>query len=206
MNWCWNRSLQITIDNMKSSLFNRGYTLLFAMIVASVVLSIAAFILSTSRKQFILTSAAEDSTIAVYAADSAIQCAVEAYFEDHLATSSPKNEVYCNGMTYTFIFSGALGTDSPLIDSGMNLLNNGPSGKYQVNQTNTPLKFELSNNSCALVTITVGYDKNTTPPKHKIIVDSRGYNDKDSWPCNQEENAPVNPRAVERAIRLIYLD
>lgn len=188
---------------MKSSLFNRGYTLLFAMIVASVVLSIAAFILSTSRKQFILTSAAEDSTMAVYAAESAIQCAVEAYFEDHLDTSSLNNHVFCSDSTDSITFE-TLANDqaSSKRIEGMNLKNDGLGGTYEVEQTIAPLKFELSNNSCALVTVTVGFDDPSK--KHKIIVDSRGYNDRNSWPCNS--TGAVNPRAVERAIRLVYLD
>jgi hypothetical protein len=39
-------------DKMK---YQKGYTLLFSIIVSSIVLSIAAFILSVSRKQFILS-------------------------------------------------------------------------------------------------------------------------------------------------------
>jgi len=38
----------------------RGYTLLFAVITASILLSIAVFIVSVSRKQFILASSARD--------------------------------------------------------------------------------------------------------------------------------------------------
>lgn len=50
---------------MNYSNYKKGYTLLFSVIVSSVILSIAAFILSTSRRQFILSSVARDSTMAV---------------------------------------------------------------------------------------------------------------------------------------------
>src|ERR1035437_9397628 len=52
-----------------------GYTLLFAMIVASIVLPLGVSILTISRKEFALSSSATQSTNAFYAADSGIGCA-----------------------------------------------------------------------------------------------------------------------------------
>src|ERR1035437_10536091 len=52
-----------------------GYTLLFAMIVASIVLSLCVSILTISRKEFALSSSATQSTNSFYAADSGIGCA-----------------------------------------------------------------------------------------------------------------------------------
>lgn len=55
---------------------NRGYTLLFAVLITSIVLSVAISILSISRKEFALSTAARESSFAFYAADSGIECAV----------------------------------------------------------------------------------------------------------------------------------
>ncbi|HTK33373.1 MAG TPA: hypothetical protein VL335_02405 [Candidatus Paceibacterota bacterium] len=68
----------------------KGYTLLFAVIVSVLVLSIAAFILSVSRKQAILSSSARDSVYAFYAADSGLECALENLYNttNGLATTS----------------------------------------------------------------------------------------------------------------------
>lgn len=56
---------------------NKGYTLLFAVITASILLAIAAFIASVSRKQFLLASTARDSMTAIYAADAGLDWGVE---------------------------------------------------------------------------------------------------------------------------------
>jgi len=79
----------------------KGYTLLFAVIVSVLVLSIAAFILSVSRKEAILASSARDSIYAFYAADSGLECAVENL--NVLATSTYHNTTFnCGGNTITF--------------------------------------------------------------------------------------------------------
>ena len=51
-----------------------GYTLLFAVITAALVLGIAAFVLDITRKEYILASTARDSIYSFYAADSGIEC------------------------------------------------------------------------------------------------------------------------------------
>jgi Tfp pilus assembly protein PilE len=186
--------------------YNKGYTLLFSIIVASVVLSIAAFILSVSRKQFILASVSRDSTMAIYAADSAIQCALESYYKADLATSTlvngnfvPKSAtVNCNNELVS----------SPYINAPQNesfsLYNLKNDAVFRVEETDPsqPLAFYNSNNSCAFITIIQGYD--ATNNGHKTIIEARGYSSNYSPPC--APNSPYNPRNVERAIRLIYND
>ena len=60
---------------------NKGYTLLFAVLVSSVVLSIGISILTISKKEFLLSASAKDSTSAFYAADTGIECA--AYYDSN---------------------------------------------------------------------------------------------------------------------------
>ena len=69
-------------------------------------------------------------------------------------------------------------------------------------QTATPIGFSFTNDACAFVTITQGTDKDTN--KHKVIIESRGYNNQFSKPCS--ETGGYNPRTVERAIRLVIND
>jgi type II secretory pathway pseudopilin PulG len=186
--------------------YKKGYTLLFSIIVASVVLSIAAFILSVSRKQFILASVSRDSTIAIYAADSAIQCALESYYRADLSTSTlvngnfvPKDAtVNCNNETVS----------SPYINAPQNenfdIYNLKNDATFRVEETdpNQPLAFYNSNDSCAFINVIQGYD--ATNGGHKTIIEARGYSNNYSPPC--APNSPYNPRNVERAIRLIYND
>src|SRR5579872_6815405 len=84
---------------------SKGYTLLFSIIVSTVVLAIAAFILTISRKEFILASAARDSTVSIYAADSGIECAVEAFNSHAMLFSNPTPTLSCDGTTQSMSYS-----------------------------------------------------------------------------------------------------
>lgn len=175
--------------------YNKGYTLLFSIIVSSVVLSIAAFILSVSRKQFILSSVVRDSTIAIYAADGGMQCAVGAYYEGYLATSTGKAIINCNGKDVVDS-TGYTVLDS-VSDSSMNLKNNDTSHKiYQ----SGPITLTMPGNTCARIVVTWGYDATTN--SLKTIIDSRGYNFGSYYPCSGSNT--INPRAIERGIRMQY--
>jgi len=172
--------------------YKKGYTLLFSIIVSSVVLSIAAFILSISRKQFILASVSRDSTMAIYVADSAIQCAVESYVK---LGFDPLNNT---GMTCNKQLFDATFTDIPLGDdlSIYDLINN-PNNRAERSNL---LRFD-NKKSCATVTVIRGYDNKN---QHKTIIEARGYSDLFSFPCSGISRK--NSRNVERAIRLIYND
>jgi type II secretory pathway pseudopilin PulG len=187
------------------SLYNRiqkGYTLLFSIIVASIVLSIAAFILSVSRKQFILSSVSRDSTMAIYAADSAIQCAVGAYYNGELYASPDPATGDATSPARIFCMGGTSSSNYQKIDSAEYNLLIDEQNKIYIYRTVTPFRFGFGNDSCAIVTITKGKDIATG--KHRVFIESRGYNNEFSAPCN--EGGAYNPRTVERAIRLIYED
>ncbi len=156
-----------------------------------------------------LSAISRDSMSAVYAADSAIQCAVNSYFSNLLATSTMVGSlpvarpasIMCNGTTAQSSYV-TLGFGSSYVDPGMNLRNTSASPTYRVEKTNGIIQFNFSNGTCARIVVTQGYDNNTL--KHKTIIDSRGYVDANSQPCNS--SGPWNPRNVERAIRLVYDD
>ncbi len=53
-----------------------GFTLFYAVLMASLLLAIALAVLNISFKEFTLSSGARDSNVAFYAADSALECAL----------------------------------------------------------------------------------------------------------------------------------
>jgi len=181
----------------------KGYTLLFAMVVSSIALSVAAFILSISRKEFILSSTAKNSIISIYAADGGVQCAVEGFRQtpNQLASSSATTLSSCGNATITQSTFGPI--DS--VDSGMGMLDQSSqyySSSYQIYQTKTPINIKFNNGTCALVTVTYGYYGDSSSGYNpKVVIDSRGYNISSSGPC--AGNTP-NSREVERAMRLQY--
>jgi Tfp pilus assembly protein PilE len=62
----------------------RGFTLLIAVILSSVVLAIGLALLDISYKQLVLASVAKNSQYAFYAADSALECAL--YYDQQLGS------------------------------------------------------------------------------------------------------------------------
>jgi hypothetical protein len=68
----------------------RGFTLLLAALIASIVLSLAASIFEIAQKEVALSSMGRDSQFAFYAADAAAECAL--YWDSrfgYFATSTP---------------------------------------------------------------------------------------------------------------------
>ncbi len=87
----------------------RGFTLLIAVILSSVVLTIGLALLDLAYKQIILASTAKQSQIAFYAADSAVECALY-YDQQHDAFNTNPDaltEVSCNGQTIALSSSGS---------------------------------------------------------------------------------------------------
>jgi len=174
---------------------DKGYTLLFAVIVSILVLSIAAFILSVSRKQFLLSSASRDSMYAFYAADSGLECAVEN--RGLLATSSPQAGTPSDTLTCGIGTGGGAGTWSIARMSGA-------SGAG----TSTFSMFVGTNDSggSACVTVRVGqwYD---TSGNIVTNIESRGYNIGWNAPPNGAgtgDCSVTGPRKAERALKLTY--
>ncbi len=68
----------------------RGFTLLLAALVASVVLALGASIFQIAQKQLVLSSLGRDSQFAFYAADTAVECALYWDFRfDYFAQTTP---------------------------------------------------------------------------------------------------------------------
>jgi Tfp pilus assembly protein PilX len=161
---------------------NRGYTLLFAVLTAVLVLGVAVFITSVSRKQFILSETARESTFSFYAADSGMECAAAEFANNQVSSTSPSTTLYCGGKTATI---GAWSTASP--------------GDPTQTRVSPQAAFMFDNDGCALITFTTYYDSNGNPA---TVIDSLGYNE-----CTAAGGTPAptaSSRTVERALELTY--
>ena len=168
-------------DSMRYISSQRGYTLLFAVLTAALVLGVAVFITNISRKQYILASTARDSMFAIYAADSGIDCAALAVNSGSgiASTSFGNAPIPCAGNVYT-----------PLNDSSHIPL---VSWTYQT--------IALDNKECAIVKLTFMLDSSGAP---ETIVDSSGYNVCTAVGQPLGPDTSQNSQAVERALRLTY--
>lgn len=179
---------------MKLSKFkNRGFTLLFAVLTASVLLSLALVIFSQMYKTLLLSSASKESLAAFYAADSGAECALYwdlkhepiATFPDSIFATSTGSADYrgsdsitCNGQKFN---------KSWIVNKSSNPAT-----------TNFDLYFNDDGVSPPEVFPTEGCTKvvvSKTENSGIIIttIESRGYNI-----CGS------SPRKVERAIRVTY--
>ena len=173
----------------------RGYTLLFAVLTASVVIGVAVFILSISRGQFLLASAARESTYAIYAADSGIECA--ANVASDLSTSSlTSHDMDCFDHTGGNTNKVSVFTDDI---GGVTFSVDGLNQPWEASTT-----INLGDGRCAAITFIKGISStdNVTPVTK---IESRGYNFCKT-PSGQGLGPDTsNPKVVERAMRLTYI-
>lgn len=127
-----------------------GYTLLFSVLISSLLLAIGLAILNISTKEVALSSAARESEFAFYAADSGAECAMRWDFQGALATTTANATVTCNGTTEGAVYSNAGGVWTVTLDD------NSQSGK----------------NPCFSVTV----EKKYVSSNLKTKIESRGYN------------------------------
>jgi len=120
-----------------SSQGERGFTLLLATIVASLMLAVGAAMFSIIKKEVILSSLGRDSQFAFYAADTAAECALYWDFRHDVfsPTTSPWTTLTCDQQNL---------------------------GAIQFVEYGTPMTFEYQPNGyCARVTVTKGADSTT---------------------------------------------
>jgi hypothetical protein len=155
---------------------NKGYTLLFAVLVSSLVLAVGISILNVSKKEFLLASSARESVTAFYAADTGIECAA---FHDDSARDIFSNVNYSNGVNCTgnhfnvTVDSSVLGTDLYTFD------------------------MNLDNGTCAIVEVI-----KVTYPVVATNIRSSGYNM--GWNSANSKCEIPSPRRVERVLYYSY--
>lgn len=165
----------------------RAFTLLFAALVTSLLLSVGLAIFNITLQQFLLASAGRESQYAFYAADSGIECALYfdkkgQYFTEqspfYFPDGEPGHEV---GPTIT---CNEMQSADPLVLSDTSPYKT----QYNIN-LGSPVACDLTKPSFALVvTKTVNASSTNT------TIESRGYNTCDT----------NNARRVERGLRVDY--
>jgi hypothetical protein len=161
----------------------KGFTILIAVVAASILLVIAMAIGDIALKEKVLTASGKDSQIAFYAADTGIECAL--YWDQKQGVFSARDLNNSNSNTNAvpsalFKCNGSTITDVKDPDT-LATLSQIPGGEKPVMFTVTNLS---SNNACAIVVIRkrLGQPVNPVsgvtynPTKIYTTVDSRGYN------------------------------
>ena len=125
---------------------NKGYAILFTMVIVGIISAIALGLASVSYKQLILSSVAKDSQVSFYQADMASECGL--YIENKIGVETLSNSWSC-------------GINS--IDEKNNFTLNNSSNSYNLNPTDP-----LSLNPCLNIMI----DKS----KSDTVITAKGYN------------------------------
>ncbi|OHA17091.1 MAG: hypothetical protein A3G52_03910 [Candidatus Taylorbacteria bacterium RIFCSPLOWO2_12_FULL_43_20] len=157
----------------------RGFTILYAALVSSLLLSISLGIYNISIKQYVLSSSAIDSQLAIYTADGAIECAIywdaiKGVFEspNEADNASVSSQIKCGEDDITTATSYDTGEVTTRFETNFS---SSASGDLQ----------------CAKVKIEKKWNDSNTDVITRI--ESRGYN-----------YCTTNPRKVERALRVTY--
>lgn len=124
----------------------RGFTLLLATIIASLLLAVGGAMFSIIKKEVILSSLGRDSQFAFYAADTGAECAL---YWDY------RHDVFIVGTT-TAMCDGQLLAPIPPV----------------VYDQPVSFQFDLNNQLCTVVTVI----KYTPGGANETRIDSRGYN------------------------------
>lgn len=166
--------MNITMYNKKKT---GGYTLLFSVLVSSVVLAIGISILNISKKEFLLATSARESTIAFFSADAGLECAM--YHDDgRFSTTSAASPTISCGFTSATVSKTSSG---------------GIYGTYSYT-----FDIRLGDTTCSRVTLNKSYINGSI--QTEIL--TRGYNM--GWDYTNSTCTKPNTRRVERALRLTY--
>ncbi len=153
----------------------RGFTILLAALIASLVLALGISVFSIAQKQLILSSTGRNSLLAFYAADTAAECAL--YFDMRGAAFDPLNAITpinCD--------------DANVADPTAIIVTHTPDPSVPADD----FSFEFEPNGyCARVLVT----KQNVHPRTTIHAD--GF----SVPCEEIE---VSGRSLQRSVELTY--
>jgi len=160
----------------------KGFTLLFSVLVTSLLLAIALSIIGLSTKHNLISSIGRESQVAFYSADSGLECAK--YWDqptvdrDAFSTSTPRTDITCFGVTIPVV------NMTPSAPASCDYTT-GTCRKYQVAFSLVP---SLPNNPDGDIFI----EKNIVTSE--TTIDSRGRN----------TDRLTDPRRLERAVKLTY--
>ena len=166
----------------------RGFALLFAVLVVSIVLTISLSLFNITYKQILLSSIVRESQVAFYAADSARNCAV--HWNSFRDDTNPFGH-YENGVFVAPTPGGSFVCNGQV---PLNLSCLGVPGMVPVYNCSFTLVFDISGNQRACALVEVIKDMSTSEGRFQATIRSRGYNLYDGACPSQSSN-----RTVERA-------
>ena len=159
---------------------NKGFTVLFSVVVSALVLAIGLSIANITLKQIRISTLGRDSQVAFYAADSGSECVMyHDLINEAFATSSESDQAALPDTISCFGGEGNVEIDSLEDDSATSTI--------------TLSDDQGASGFCANVQIGK-YDTNDDGYTDKTIILSRGYN-----LCNIDST-----RLLERGIRIKY--
>ncbi len=156
----------------------KGFTLLVAIVITSMLLLVSFVVVNVALKQLVLANAGIESQYAFYAADSGTECAVYWDLQDSTLSAfdpSTPGTISCNGQTVSTNSQSV-----PTIPAQQSQIGGGGSDRTSTFSITFP-------KGCAIVEVTKNADGTTT-------IDSRGYNT-----C-----VTSAPRRFERGVTLRY--
>lgn len=179
-----------------------GYTLLFAVLVSSIVLGVALSILSISRRELLLSSNARESQYAFYAADSGLECASYNDLVGNVFSGAANPTVTCKGIT-PVVMSSRSGSNSYETIYTYNF-------KLPVDNMDTS---GVIPQMCADVTVVKDITETksldaatglliTTGTKVSTTIDSDGYNV--GWNPVTSDCSKASIRKVQRSLHLTH--
>jgi Tfp pilus assembly protein PilX len=173
--------------NLKNKPNNKGFVILFAVLLSSLFLVIGTSVFSISLKEIMLSGSGRDSQLAFHAADSGLECALywdlnyQIFATSTHSGASPSN-VFC--------------ADQDITASSYWVWKNAPTND---NQSETVFGFNIfsdepSRQDCVIVSVKKAQVPGNPSNPFVTTIESRGYNT-----CNLDST-----RRVERGLRMIY--
>lgn len=157
---------------------SRGFTVLFAVLVGSLLFSIGLAIAHLSLREIVLSAAGKQSETAFFAADTGVECAL--YFDLRVGNTFPNSDTAPRDADGLIECSG----------SSVVALTFLPATSLAATTT-----FRILTTDPACADVTVGKVKAQGQIPQKVVIEARGRND-----CG----TGVNPARVERALRVRY--
>ncbi len=178
-----------------------GFVVLYAMLVAGMLLAVGLAIFNITYKETLFASIARDSNLALYAADSGIECAL--YWDwNYYPTDTNTADLFPTGSIFaTSTYSSK--APSPINCSGTDITTKLNSVQI-LTDSNNPLNvtaissfmLPLSNNTSAYVTVTKQTTVTNEVTKQTTTINSDGYNTPD--------NTSTAPNRIQRTLQSIY--
>jgi hypothetical protein len=178
---------------------NKGFVIMFSVLISAIILLIASGIFNVTQKEVVLSSYARESQRAFYAADSALECALYADLAGIISTPTGPGTPFSVGTPADHIFEcGDTQIESTYLSGGGTELYQYPFVFRYRNQLSTDI-------SCAYVLVEKERNGQPTPPVETRIT-AVGFN-----VCIEDVNGiPMipdfdDPTLLERRLSTTYV-